>query len=95
VRSPSSSCARASLQDELDVLAGVVAQRVVGRQLQVQDRDVGRRLLDRITRHGILRIANSPAPGTVRTSSTTSVCGAAWQVSTRPASSSTGLRALV
>ena len=33
-----------------------------------------------VTRQGILRTGNSPAPATVRASSTMSVCGAARQV---------------
>ena len=37
------------------------------------------------TRLGSLRIAKSPAPGTVRTSRTMSVSGAAWQERTSPA----------
>ena len=45
------------------------------------------------TRLGSFLIANSPAPGTVRASSTTSVCGAAWQVRTRPEASSSALSA--
>jgi hypothetical protein len=46
------------------------------------------------TRLGSFLTGNSPAPGTVRASSTTSVCGAAWQVRIRPAASSSWLSAL-
>jgi hypothetical protein len=45
------------------------------------------------TRLGSFLIANSPAPGTVRASRTMSVCGAAWQVRIRPATSSSWLSA--
>ena len=40
------TAARAVAQDELDVLAGVVLEPVVGRQLHLQDRDVRRRPVD-------------------------------------------------
>ena len=87
---------RAVAQDELDVLAGAVLQGVVRRQLQPHDGDVGRRpRRSRSTRLGSLRIANSPAPGTVRASRTMSLCGAAWQVRIRPAASSSALSAFL
>ena len=41
-----------------------------------------------ITRVGIFSTGCSPAPGTVRASTTQSVCGVAQQVRIRPASSS-------
>jgi hypothetical protein len=54
----------------------------------------GAALVMLVTRDGILRIANSPAPGTVRASMITSDCGAAWQVRIQPAASSSALNAL-
>ena len=46
------------------------------------------------TREGSFRMGKSPAPGTLRASTTQSVTGVAQQVRTQPASSSAGLRAL-
>jgi hypothetical protein len=79
---------RAVAQDELDVLAGAVLEVLVGRQLQRSTITSGAARSMLITRLGIFSTGCSPAPGTLRASTTQSVCGVAQQVRIRPAASS-------
>jgi hypothetical protein len=67
---------------------------LVGRQLQRSTITSGAARSMLSTRLGIFSTGNSPAPGTLRASTTQSVCGVAQQVRMRPASSSVADSAL-
>jgi hypothetical protein len=88
------AAARAVAQDELDVLAGVVLEVLVGRQLQRSTMTSSAARSSDSTRVGSFSTGCSPAPGTLRASTTQSDCGRAQQVRIRPAASSSVLSAL-